>query len=286
MTSIRCPDCGAQAQGNFCSSCGAALRGIPCPSCGTETDPGNRFCTECGARVRRPEASQGTGDPASRGVESTPAAPSAGQGGSRPSDLGWWVAGGLFLGVLLLVAYPTVFDGGGEDAAGASGQPSGNWADAQGELGPAPNVDLSGMSSREAADALFDRSMNALSTGDSAQVATFLPKAIEAYGAARPLDADGKFHLSLLQRVAFRFQESLETAERALEEHPNHLLNLWAAAAAAKDMGEEEVAERYYARALEVWDEERQRDLPEYEAHRPLLETVEADAREFLDGER
>lgn len=279
MSTTPCPRCGTDGDGNFCSSCGAALRGPSCPECASPLVPGQRFCTECG-----------TPAPESAMVSATQDARHQAAGGQgddgRPADLGWWVAGGLFVGLLLLVAYPTVFatdDGQDPDAAMAQGGSAGEWSDPEAGLGPAPNVDLSGMTTREAADALFDRSMDALSVGDSAQVALFLPKAIEAYQEARPLDADGHFHLSLLQRVGFQFEEALATAEEALEEDPDHLLNLWAAASAAADQGETEVAEEYYARLLEAWEDELERGRPEYEAHQPLMETLDEEAREFLE---
>lgn len=283
MTKSPCPQCGAESEGNFCATCGTPLAERSCATCQAPAPPGNRFCTECGSPIESPSEAPGSEEPGEHAAQAASKSGARSSSDSRPADLGWWVAGGLFLGLLLLVAYPTVFadDEGEPEVGGADGE----WADAEGGLGPAPNVDISGMSTREAADALFDRAMDALSAGDSAQVTLFLPKAVEAYEQARPLDADGKFHLSLLQRVGFQFEQALATAEGALDENPDHLLNRWAAAAAAADMGAEDVAREHYAHLMEVWDRELERGRPEYEAHRPLMETIQDEAREFLNGD-
>ncbi len=179
------------------------------------------------------------------------------------------------LAVLVVFSFPVLV--GNDDAdEPAAGAPPG------GDLGPAPQVDLSTMTPREAADRLYDRVMRAASAGDSAEVEDFLPMAIDAYDLARPLDADGYFHLSLLQGMAGRFQEALDTAERVLEDDPDHLLNRAAAGEAALQMGDSLTAREHYAHLLEVFDRELDEGRPEYEEHSPMIPQMREDAEELV----
>lgn len=141
------------------------------------------------------------------------------------------------------------------------------------------------MTPREAADRLFNRVMGALAQRDTMEVINFLPMAIDAYEIARPLDLDGLFHLSLLQRAGMRYEEALATAQEALDEDPDHLLNLSAAAEAARELGLDDLAAQYFSHVLEVWEDERARtDRPEYDEHAPLLPSILTDATEFMEG--
>lgn len=277
MSGGTCPTCGAETSGNFCARCGAALSTRACPSCGADARPGDRFCTSCGSPISG-------GAAAAPSPARLPAGRDGGSGGD--GSLGWWVAGLLLVALIVVALIPvlsaergrtdgTTTMGGGAGAGGAGGP----------GLGPAPNVDLSTMTPREAADRLFDRVMRSAEQGDSAEALRFLPMAISAYERARPLDADGLFHLSALQRTGGRPQEALETARQGLEESPDHLLLLAAAAEAALQAGETETAERHYGHLLEVWDEESARDLEDYRVHAALLPTLREEARAFLEEE-
>lgn len=276
MSEASCPTCGAEVSGNFCSRCGAALGTRACPSCGADARPGDRFCTTCGS----PIAASGPA-PAS-----SPASfrASGGQGAEGDGSLGWWVAGLLLVALMVVALIPVLSaERGRTDGTTPAGAVGGQAGAGGSALGPAPNVDLSSMTPREAADRLFDRVMRSAEQGDSAQALRFLPMAIGAYERARPLDADGLFHLSALLRTGDRAQEALETARRGLEDSPDHLLLLAAAAEAARQAGDLETAERHYRHLLEVWDEESARDLEDYRVHSALLPTLREEARTFLD---
>jgi membrane protease subunit (stomatin/prohibitin family) len=49
---VVCPKCGHEnpADDKFCGNCGARLRPV-CPDCGAELTPGNTFCGECGKKL-------------------------------------------------------------------------------------------------------------------------------------------------------------------------------------------------------------------------------------------
>ena len=260
---MHCTQCGDPAEGRFCGGCGASLAELDCPTCSQPIAAGRRFCSACGSPVR---IATGQGE--------------APAGASGAPDPAWWVAGALLVALLIVGGWAVLGSGGPQPpgAPAAMGQP--------GALGPAPQIDLSQMTPREAADRLYDRVMRALTARDTIEVLNFLPMAIDAYEIARPLDLDGLFHLSLLQRAALDFEGALRTAEEGLADDPDHLLNLAAAAAAAEELGDDALAERYHRRLLEVWDQERAReDRPEYREHEPALPEMRRAAERFTGGD-
>lgn len=272
MSETTCPRCGAEvSEGSFCSQCGASLETGSCPSCGAEAPPGDRFCTRCGA-------------PLSTGSPARASAASAGGADGGDGDMGWWVAGLLLVALILFLVVPVLQpDRGQREGApptppAAGGQPGGPG------VGPAPNVDLSSMTPRQAADRLFDRVMRAAEQGDSTEARNFLPMAIGAYERARPLDADGLFHLSMLHQTGLDFRPALETARQGLDDHPDHLLLLSAAAGAARELGDTAAARRHYSHMLEVWEEERASGRQDYQVHSTLLPRIREDGEAFLQN--
>lgn len=271
-----CPRCGQAGGGRFCTSCGAALEAVYCGACGAASQAGDRFCNACGAAL-------GGGGPPSLGRQRADRPAASGLQGASPTDVapggtpnaGWWVAAVLLVGLILALALPAVRNGTRPPppSAGAGVAPAG------GEGMP----DLASMTPRQAADRLYERIMEAASVGDSLRVAQFLPMGMAAYERARPLDADGLFHLALFQRMAGEPEAALATAQEALSAHPNHLLNLSAAAGAAAEAGDTPLAESYYEQLLSGWEDEMARDLAEYEAHRSMMPEIRAEAEEFLD---
>jgi tetratricopeptide (TPR) repeat protein len=192
----------------------------------------------------------------------------------------WWIAGGAVLGALVFLLLPYVWTG-WADQGDAPRVPMGGTANVPAP-GPAPGVDLSTMTPREAAERLFNRVMAALSEGNQAEVESFLPMAIDAYGLVPDLDADGHFHLSLLQQAAGDYGPALETAERVLQDDPDHLLARYAAAEAARELGRDQEARAHFAHVLEVFDAEVERGLPEYQEHSGFLPTIRETAERFL----
>ena len=189
-------------------------------------------------------------------------------------NLGWWMAGGILLILILVLGYPVVTQSGGRDSPSPdplSGPPAGL-------------MDLSQLSPREAADQLFDRVMRGLSSGDTEGAMGFMPMAISAYQLLDSLDADGQFHLALLQLRADRAEESLASSRTGLEQFPDHLLLLSTAGDAAVEVGDDAAAEAFYRRTLEVYDAEVAKELREYQAHKGLFPGIRTTAESFLTG--
>jgi hypothetical protein len=271
----RCPECGKTSTGNFCQHCGAKLGGRFCNQCGAEIGGGAKFCNQCGAKAA---GGGGGGVPAAARKE---AAASIVGGQNLP----WWIAGVAMFALIVFAGVQMVTPSG----PGPAAQPplvapfaGGGTAPGCASTGAPPN--LANMSMRESADLLFDRVMRCVSAADTAGAQMFLPMALGAYDQAQPLDNDGLFHLSLLNRVAGNLDAALANATQALSIDPNHVLALSAAAEAAAEMGRMEDAAAYYRHLLDVLDAEIARGLPEYVAHATIMESVRADAQAFLAG--
>jgi len=139
-------------------------------------------------------------------------------------------------------------------------------------------VDLSTMTPREAADRLFNRVMENVSAGDSAQARAFLPMALAAYERAEPLDLDGRYHVAVLHLVNYDALAAAEQARLILEEAPDHLFGLFTAAQAEEVRGDAAAAAALYRRFLGSYDDEIVSGRPEYEEHAPILPVMREDA--------
>lgn len=269
---MHCTQCGAEAQGRFCASCGASLKELKCRGCGAVVPAGNRFCTNCGTPVG---GGGGGGGGGARAGAPSGASESTAKAGV---DAGWWVAGGLLVVVLIFVGISVI--GGGDQTTPTGGAPVA-------AVGGGTPPDLSTMTPREAADRLFNRVMTAAAQEDTAEANSFLPMALDAYELAKPLNEDGLFHLSLLQRAAGQREEALATAQEGLTTNPDHLLNLSAAAEAALQLGDSAAAREYYQRLVDAWDTEMAAGRPEYdEEHATLMPLIREEADSFLVGAR
>lgn len=258
-----CPSCSRPASGRFCEHCGANLdTRTTCHACGNELAEGNRFCNQCGA-----PAGPARSAASAVNVPATEAPPR--------SVIPWAIAAGamaLLLGVLL---WPR-FDREGDTLAPAVGPPiTGTRTGVQG-------VDLATMTPREAADRLFNRVMQAVSRGDTAEARQFVPMALQAYDRVDNLDRDGRYHLSVLHLVNDDPRAARAEAEHLLSEVPNHLLGLATAAQAELAMGNETDARSLFRRFLENYDAELARGLPEYQEHQAVLPSLQADARQVV----
>ncbi|HET6231768.1 MAG TPA: zinc ribbon domain-containing protein [Longimicrobiaceae bacterium] len=261
-----CPSCGAAAAGRFCAECGVALN-AECRDCGTPLLPGARFCNECGR-------------PVAAGTE--PVAP------ARSSSLPWIITGAALVALIAVLLVPKLREPEPAAAAALSSSsqpaaPQGPFAGGQGgPAGDARSVDISSMSPRERADRLFNRVMQNVSTGDTTQARNFLPMAIAAYGMVPDLDADGHYHLAILQLVAGDGKEARAESDSILAKDPKHLFGLFTAAQAEAAMGNASVAKTFYKRFVDLYPSEMARGLPEYKEHAQALPPMKEAAEKAL----
>ena len=258
---MRCPNCGARDQeGSYCGECGAALRGA-CEGCDTAIQPGARYCTGCGEPVAR---------------LARPATP--------------WVIAGVAVAVALLVlllprdteqvsppgmAASTAAAPGPMGGAPATGAPVGSGA------APPPLTGDMGAN----ADRLFNRIMTAAGQGDRAEVARFLPMAIQAYESVPDLNNDRLYHLAILHLTRGDFEGTRRAADRILQSEPNHLLALGVGGAAAAEAGDSAAARDLYQRLLEHYEAEAERPIPEYLDHQAMLGEYRDAAREVTGSD-
>jgi tetratricopeptide (TPR) repeat protein len=130
------------------------------------------------------------------------------------------------------------------------------------------------------ADQLFNRAMTAYETGQTQQAAAFLPEAITAYQELEPLDADGLFHLAVLQLAVGNEAGARATSDRILATTPNHLLGL-AGAAQASERSAPNEAKGLWQRYLDAFDEQQGR-APEYGHHQQMFPMLSKRASEFI----
>ena len=247
---MKCPSCGTESSGNFCQSCGASLRVLNtnCAACGEKLQRGARFCTRCGAPA---------GAAPARGARAH----------GTPSNLPWYIGGGVLMVLAIILAVPMLRDAAPE-AAGppVQGAPFAGTAPGAGSGTPPP---LTG-TTREQADQLYNRIMSAWSQNDSAGARRFTPMAIDAYRMSQPLDDDGLYHLAMVHNVAGDHATALTTAEQILAKNANHLLAL--AAAIEATMPTDQAAARAFARRfVAAWETEKDRPLQEYLDHERVL---------------
>jgi hypothetical protein len=190
------------------------------------------------------------------------------------------VAGVLLVVVFVALGYPILRSGNGQGTAGGGGsQPAGG---IQGS-GSGP-VDLTTMSLEEQATLLFNRVMTSNSTGDTADVAFFLPKALVIHEQLGPSDPDGIYHYALLHMVGGDSEAALAKAQEGLAQVPDYLLLLAVSAEAKLALGDSAGAQGLYEHLVRVYDAEMALMRPGYDHHSRILPTYLGEARAFLRG--
>ncbi len=194
--------------------------------------------------------------------------------------MAWWAAGVLLVVTLVALGFP-VLNRGGDGGASPPGQgaPPGMGGGASG----AGAVDLTTMTLEEQATILFNRVMTSNSTGDTADVEFFLPKALFIHEQLNPTDPDGLYHFTLLYMVGGEYEAALEKARQGLADVPDYLLLLGVAAEASIALGDEEGARGYYAHLLRVYETELGQSRIGYDHHQPMFPAYRETARAYLN---
>jgi hypothetical protein len=186
--------------------------------------------------------------------------------------LALWIGAAVLVGVAIMIGvdWPT------ETSVPAPGATPGGAP----ALMPPPAAPPPIQSTRMVADQLFNRAMTAHETGQAQQAAALLPEAIMAYQRLEPLDADGLFHLAVLQLAVGNEVGARATSDRILATAPNHLLGLVAAAQASEQSAPNE-AKGFWQRYLDAYDEQQGR-APEYAHHERMFPMLNKRASEFI----
>jgi hypothetical protein len=183
-----------------------------------------------------------------------------------------WIGAAALVGVAIMIGvdWPTKISAPAPDATAGG---------AMGFTPPSVALPLD-QNPRTVADQLFNRAMMAHETGQAQQAAALTPEAIAAYQGLEPLDADGLFHLALLQLAAGNEGGARATSDRILATAPNHLLGL-AAAAQASEQSAPNDAKGFWQRYLDAYDEQQGR-APEYGHHQRMFPALSKQASEFI----
>jgi hypothetical protein len=142
--------------------------------------------------------------------------------------------------------------------------------DTTARAGGAP--DISQLSPRERFDRLFNRIMQAVEQGDTAQVRRFTPMALGAYAQLDAVDVDARYHAAVIRLQTGDIAGAHALADTILEQSPDHLFGYivrGTAATLADDPGARSQAEREFLRR---YDREMAAGRPEYRDHAPVIQ--------------
>jgi hypothetical protein len=220
-----------------------------CSSCGASINATAQFCHACGAK---------------QGGESKPLSPA--------------VLGLLALAVVSVVAVISYSVG---KSSAPQAAPGGAGAPLASAAGGAP-PDISNLTPRQQADALFNRVMTAHETGDFAGVNQFASMAINAYGMLGSLDPDAHYHVGLLSAITGGLDEARARADSIDSQVPNHLLAAMLRNSAAQMAGDDSAALAAKRAFLEHYDAEIVTGRQEYLDHQRSIESFKAQAEEAV----
>ena len=243
---IASPPCSTPRTGRYCGSCGAAMSAAHCTACGMALIPGAQFCSNCRESLAAPplRAAAPRGDP----VALIP-----------------WVVTGVALILIAFVAGQRVGNRAGDSASAPRPIAPGGAAPAGGVAIPAP--DISGLSTRERVDRLYDRIMRLDAEGKTDSVQFFANMAIPGYGMLPSLDDDLRYDLGRIEEAAGAMVLARAQADTILRAHPTHLLGLTLGMRAAKALGDSAGARALARRLVAAERSEKAKALPEYARH-------------------
>lgn len=246
-----CLTCGAAVVGKFCSECGTPRASGRCARCDAALAAGARFCGECGAPTDSRMGSAVAGSVARR---------------SRPVPRA--AAGVVAVTLVAVVVFVAV-------RLGSRPAPSGTLP-----LAPTPQgtvvagPDISNMSPRERASRLYDRVMRLHEERKPDSIAFFAPMALNSYAAIPDIDLDGRYDMARVAMIAGALPVARAQSDTILRRDATHLLGLMLAADLARSTNNEAAAARAERAFVAAAPRERQRNLPEYNAHAAEIDAV------------
>lgn len=143
---------------------------------------------------------------------------------------------------------------------------------------PASPPDISNMSPRERFDRLYNRSMQAVESGDGSGFGTFAPMALLAYSQLDSVDNDARYHAAMLELHRGDASGATLLADSILATAPGHLFGYVIRGTVARwqhDSAGLAAAQRDF-RAH--YDAEMAAGRPEYADHRAILESWDSSA--------
>ena len=218
-----------------------------CPSCGAPAQ--GRFCPACGAAVAGP--------------------------GSVPKGPWLYLGGVLVLALVFALGLQVGRRNVPTPAPAEEGAPQAPFASG-GATGPAP--DISNMSPRERFDRLFNRVMQAASSGDMNTVQTFSPMALQAYAMLDSVDADARFDAATIELHTGDVAGATALADTLVKKYPNHLFGWMLKATVDRFKGDSAGAQAATAQFKRHYEAEIRAARPEYTAHQQAIATFRRQA--------
>ena len=130
------------------------------------------------------------------------------------------------------------------------------------------------MSPRERFDRLYERSMRASESGDTATVARFAPMALLAYQQLDSIDADARYHAALLRLHTGDIPGAEALGDSILALNPGHLFGYIVKATVGRWRHDTPAEKAAYADFLSHYDAETRAGRPEYTAHKTIMDDM------------
>lgn len=134
--------------------------------------------------------------------------------------------------------------------------------------------DISAMPPRERFDRLYNRTMRAAESGDTATVRTFAPMALLAYGQLETVDADARYHAALIRLHTGDAAGASALADTILTGQPGHLFGYIVRSTVARWQGDSAAMRTAYSGFLRHYDAEMKAARPEYDDHKFIIDDV------------
>jgi hypothetical protein len=132
--------------------------------------------------------------------------------------------------------------------------------------------DISGLTTRQAFDRLFDRVLTAGEQGDTATAVRFTEHALAAYQQLDSVDADARYHAAVLHAQVGGYPAARALGDSILAGEPDHLLG-WLVRGMVADLERDSTALRQARDGfLAAWARDPGTGRPEYQDHRQALD--------------